>query len=118
MRRGHIAITLAAASLLAAAPPPAKPDTTVQAVEKTHAEWEGCVADAASKYDDRTSDVMSVAAAIQSMCSTDYIKYILMFPRGPHDISVFQQARDTRDEVTREIAAKVLMLRAEHSVRQ
>jgi hypothetical protein len=118
MRRGHIPFTLAAAFLVAAAAPPAKPDATVQAVQKTHAEWERCVADAAVKYDDQTSDVMSVAAAIQSMCSSDFIKYILMFPRGPHDLSVFQEAKDTLDEVTREIAAKVLMLRAEHRASQ
>jgi hypothetical protein len=114
MQRSDIAITLAIAFLVAAAPPPAKPDAVVQAVQKTHAEWEGCVADAAGKYDDRTSDIMSVAAAIQSICSPDYIKYVSMFPRGPHDISVFQQAKDNIDEVTREIAAQVLMLRAEH----
>ena len=77
---------LAAASLVAAAASPAKPDATVQAVQKTHVEWEGYVIDAASKYDDRTSDVMSVAAAIQSICKSDYIKYILMFPHGPDDI--------------------------------
>ncbi len=79
---------------------------------KAHEGWEECVADFAAKYDDRTSDVMSVAAAIQSMCSHKYIALLLTIPRGPRDIGVVQEAKDERDDITREIAGKVLMMRA------
>jgi hypothetical protein len=76
--------------------------------------WEDCVDAAADKYDDRTSNVMSVAAAIQSMCSGTFTEFLSSIPRGEDDIGIIQEAEDNRDRLTREIAAKVLIMRASH----
>jgi hypothetical protein len=115
MRRSHIAIALAALASGGATPAPsAKPDVRLEAMDQGLAQWEDCVDAAADKYDDRTSDVMSVAAAIQSMCSRKFIEFLSNIPRGGDDIGIIQEAEDNRDGLTREIAAKVLIVRASH----
>ena len=115
MRRSHIAIALAAlASGGAALAPSAKPNVTLEAMDKALDAWEDCVDTAADKYDDRTSDVMSVAAAIESMCSRKFIEFLSSIPREGDDIGIIQEANDNRDRLIREIAAKVLVVRASH----
>jgi hypothetical protein len=52
--------------------------------EKTAAiqAWSVCVRAAAKRYDDRKSDVMSIAAALQSMCHPEYVQTIEAYGRG------------------------------------
>ena len=117
MRRSYLAITLAAlasggAALASSTQTSIEPDGAMQAIDKAYDDWEKCTDTAINNYDDRTSDVISVATAVQFMCSNTYIVFLQQFPSGPHDIGVAQQARVNLSEVIREIAAKVLVERA------
>ena len=65
-----------------AAPPPPPPRASEAAINASLQEYMNCLRGAANKYDDGTSDILSIAASIQGACYTQFRDAIRLTVQG------------------------------------
>jgi hypothetical protein len=63
-------------------PPPPSADATQQDKDAAERALISCLFNAAKQNDDQTSDVMSVAVGIKSMCHSQFVRYVATYTRG------------------------------------